>query len=36
LYINGELVGGCDIIIDMYEKAELEPKLKAAVNSVSV
>ncbi len=23
LYINGELVGGCDIIMDLYQKGEL-------------
>ena len=23
LYINGELVGGCDIVIDLYKKGEL-------------
>lgn len=30
LYINGELVGGCDIVIDLYNKGELEPMLAAA------
>ena len=24
LYIDGELVGGCDIIVEMYEKGELK------------
>ena len=24
LYIKGELVGGCDIILDLYNKGELE------------
>ncbi|WP_305907426.1 Grx4 family monothiol glutaredoxin [Methylomarinum sp. Ch1-1] len=33
LYINGELVGGCDIIIDMYNKGELQSAL-AAVDGV--
>jgi monothiol glutaredoxin len=23
LYVNGELVGGCDIVIDLYKKGEL-------------
>lgn len=23
LYINGELIGGCDIVIDLYNKGEL-------------
>jgi monothiol glutaredoxin len=27
LYINGELVGGCDIVIDMYNKGELQKAL---------
>ena len=30
LYINGELVGGCDIVLDLFNKAELEPMLLAA------
>lgn len=30
LYVNGELVGGCDIVIDMYNKGELQTKLAAA------
>ncbi len=30
LYINQELVGGCDIIIDLYTKGELAPMLSAA------
>ena len=30
LYINGELVGGCDIIIDLYNKGELVKMLAAA------
>lgn len=33
LYINGELVGGCDIVIDMYNKGELQTAL-AAVDAV--
>jgi monothiol glutaredoxin len=28
LYVKGEFVGGCDIIKEMYEGAELEPYLK--------
>lgn len=27
LYVNGELVGGCDIVIDMYRKGELKSLL---------
>jgi monothiol glutaredoxin len=30
LYINGELVGGCDIIIDLYNKGELVKMLAEA------
>lgn len=29
LYINGELVGGSDIMIDMFESGELKPMLDA-------
>ena len=28
LYIKGEFVGGCDIIKEMFEKGELQAKLK--------
>jgi monothiol glutaredoxin len=28
LYINGEFVGGCDIVTEMYEKGELQKLLK--------
>jgi monothiol glutaredoxin len=24
LFVNGELVGGCDIVVEMYEKGELQ------------
>ena len=30
LFINGELIGGCDIIIEMYQSGELEPMIKDA------
>ncbi len=30
LYINGELVGGCDIVMDMYNKGELQSALATA------
>ncbi len=29
LYINGELVGGCDIVADLYESGELQTMVKA-------
>src|SRR5437870_12380612 len=36
LYVNGELVGGCDIVSEMYETGELEKLLKNAVASTPV
>ncbi len=30
LYINGELIGGCDIVMDLYSKGELKTLLEAA------
>jgi len=30
LYINGELVGGCDIIMDLHSKGELKGMLEKA------
>lgn len=30
LYINGELIGGCDIIMDMYRSGELTRTLASA------
>ncbi|WP_110687559.1 Grx4 family monothiol glutaredoxin [Salinicola aestuarinus] len=35
LWINGELVGGCDIIVEMYQSGELEPMIKEAVANAS-
>lgn len=32
LWINGELIGGSDIILEMYEKEQLQPIIKAAAN----
>ncbi len=31
LFISGELVGGCDIIIELYEKGELQKMTQEAV-----
>ncbi len=31
VFINGELVGGCDIVMDLYEKGELQKMTKEAV-----
>ena len=30
LYINGEFVGGCDIVREMYQTGDLKKKLEAA------
>ena len=30
LYVEGELVGGCDIVAEMHESGELEPLVKEA------
>jgi monothiol glutaredoxin len=30
LFVNGELVGGCDIITEMYQSGELQPLLEEA------
>ncbi|NVK30562.1 MAG: Grx4 family monothiol glutaredoxin [Gammaproteobacteria bacterium] len=30
LFINGELVGGCDIVMEMNESGELQPMVEAA------
>lgn len=32
LYVSGELVGGCDIILEMSESGELAELVKAAAN----
>lgn len=31
LFIAGELVGGCDIIVEMHESGELQPMIKEVV-----
>ena len=33
LYVRGELIGGCDIITEMYEQGELERVLREAVTA---
>ncbi|WP_210396883.1 Grx4 family monothiol glutaredoxin [Motiliproteus sediminis] len=33
LWVNGELVGGCDIIVEMSQSGELEPLIKQAAAS---
>jgi len=31
VYINGELIGGCDITLELYQKGELQKMTQAAV-----
>ena len=31
LYVKGELIGGCDIMVDMYQKGEIQPLLTQAM-----
>lgn len=33
IYINGELIGGCDITLEMYQNGELQKMIKEAVAS---
>ena len=33
VYINGELIGGCDMTLEMYQKGELQQMVKAAMQS---
>jgi monothiol glutaredoxin len=33
LFVKGELVGGCDIITEMYESGELQPMIKGAAEA---
>ncbi len=33
LFVNGELVGGCDIVMDLYQKGELQTMIDAATAS---
>lgn len=33
VFINGELVGGCDIVIDLYQRGELQKMIDAATTS---
>jgi monothiol glutaredoxin len=30
LYVDGEFIGGCDIVLEMFEKEQLQPLLKVA------
>ncbi len=31
IYINGELIGGCDITLELYQKGELQKMVKEAM-----
>jgi monothiol glutaredoxin len=31
IYVKGELIGGCDITLELYQKGELKPMLETAV-----
>ncbi len=35
LYVSGELLGGCDIIMEMYESGELQQAVESAAGSES-
>ena len=35
LFIGGELVGGCDIITEMYQSGELQPMITQAAEKVA-
>jgi monothiol glutaredoxin len=32
IYVDGELVGGCDITLELLQKGELKPMLEAAIS----
>ena len=33
VFVNGELIGGCDIVMDMYQKGELQTIVQQAVKA---
>jgi monothiol glutaredoxin len=35
LWVDGELIGGCDIIMEMYQKGELKPLLDESAAAAS-
>jgi monothiol glutaredoxin len=35
VYINGELIGGCDITLEMYQNGELQKMVKEAMQNTS-
>ena len=34
IFINGELVGGCDIVVELFQKGELQKMTQAATKAV--
>ena len=32
VFVNGELIGGCDIVLDMFQKGKLQTIVQEAVN----
>ncbi|MDS4068436.1 MAG: monothiol glutaredoxin, Grx4 family, partial [Candidatus Competibacter sp.] len=34
IYINGELIGGCDITLELYQNGELQKLMEDAVGTV--
>ncbi len=36
IYINGELIGGCDITLELYESGELKKMMETAANNANV
>ena len=35
VYVNGELIGGCDITVELFQKGELKPMLEEAVKKTA-
>ena len=33
VYINGELIGGCDIVLDLFQRGELQSMVETTVKS---
>lgn len=36
LFVDGELVGGCDIVTEMYQSGELQPIIKEAAEKAAL
>ncbi len=35
VYIDGEFIGGCDIVMEMYQRGELQPLVEQALQKVA-